>query len=73
MKVRSPDMSVSLRNLFDSTLAFRWIEESRDRLRQFFAPTELALAQDGGPMVDSLAGELNEEAWKKLAAEFFRS
>jgi glycine cleavage system H protein len=73
MKVRSPDMSVSLRNLFESELAAHWIEESMSRLRQFLAPTALAVAQDGGPMVDSLAGTLKDDAWKKLTAEFFRS
>lgn len=73
MKVRSPDMAVSLRNLFESELAHHWMDGSMTRLRQFFAPTELATAQDGGPMIDSLAADVDDETWKKLTAEFFRS
>ena len=80
MKVRSQDMPVSMRNLLDGELAHHWMEDSMDRLRQFFASfeastgtPELAVAQDGGPMVDSLAGGLDDDAWKKMTAEFFRS
>jgi len=73
LKLRSPDMAVSLRNLLGPDLAHRWMEDSMHRLQQLVAPTVLATAQDGGPLVDSVAGTFSDEDWKKMAAEFFRT
>jgi glycine cleavage system H lipoate-binding protein len=77
LKLRSPDMAVSIRNLFGPELLQAWTDDSIARLRQFFVPAGLTpamvTAQDGGSLVDSLAGELDEENWKKLTAEIFRS
>ncbi len=77
LKLRAPDMAVSIRNLFGPELLPAWTDDSMARLRQFFAPAELtpalATSQDGGMIVDSLAASLDAEQWKKLTAEFFRS
>jgi glycine cleavage system H lipoate-binding protein len=73
MVVKAPDLATSLRNLLSGSLARLWMEDSTLRLRQFFAPTALAVAQDGGPMLDSLSAGMDEETWKRLNAEFFRS
>jgi glycine cleavage system H protein len=87
MKVRSPDMAVSIRNLFGAELLPAFTEDSIARLRHFFKPTGFAPArftparftpamvtlQDGGTLVDSLAGKLDDELWKELTAEIFRS
>lgn len=73
MRVRAPDLPVSLRNLLNGSLALRWMEESLARLRQFFAPTALVAAQEGGPMIEGLSAGLDDDAWKRLKAEFFRT
>jgi glycine cleavage system H protein len=77
MKLRSPDMAVSIRNLFGPELLQAWTDDSMARLRNFFAPAGLTPAmvtsQDGGTLVDSLAGKLDDEQWKKLTEELFRS
>ena len=77
LKLRAPDMAVSIRNLFGPELLQSWTDDSMARLRNFFAPAGLtpamATMQDGGTIVDSLAGNLDAEQWKKMTAEFFRS
>ena len=77
MKLRAPDMAVSIRNLFGPELLTAWTDDSMARLREFFAPVGLtpamATMQDGGKIVDSIAANLDAEQWKKLTAEFFRS
>jgi glycine cleavage system H lipoate-binding protein len=73
MVVKAPELHTCLRNLLSGSLARMWMEDSLDRLRQLFAPTALATAQDGGPMLDGLSAQADAETWKKLNAEFFRS
>jgi glycine cleavage system H protein len=81
LKLRAPDMAVSIRNLFGPELMQAWTDDSMARLRQFFAPpgltpalaSNMVTAQDGGTIVDSLTAKLDEEQWKKMTAEFFRS
>ena len=73
MRVKSPDLSTGLRNLLNGSLARGWMEDSLARLRQFFAPTEWAVAQDGGPLLDGLGASLEPKAWMRLQAEFFRT
>ncbi len=73
LRVSAPDLPTSLRNLLSGGMARAWMEDSLERLRQFFAPTAEAMAQDGGPMLDGLSAGLEEAAWKKLKAELFRS
>jgi glycine cleavage system H protein len=72
MRVRAPDLPVSSRNLLKGSLAVRWMEDSLDRLRQMFAPTAMATAQEGGPLLEGLARGLNDVAWQALQTEFFR-
>lgn len=73
LRMRTPDLPISVRNLLSGSLARHWMEDSLARLRQFFAPTALAVAQDGGPLLEGLATGLDDAAWKKLNAEFFRT
>lgn len=73
MVVKAPELHTSLRNLLSGSLARMWMEDSVDRLRQIFAPTALATAQDGGPLMDGLSAQANDEIWRQLNAEFFRS
>lgn len=73
VRVCAPDLSTSMRNLLSGSVVREWMDDSLARLRQFFAPTAWAVAQDGGPLLDGLSAELDEVRWKKLMAEFFRT
>jgi glycine cleavage system H lipoate-binding protein len=66
MKVNSPDLKTSLRNLFNGTMARAWIEEAAVRLNPTMA---YALAQDGGEAVDDITVMLGKE-WEPTVKEF---
>ena len=69
--VQAPDAKTSFRNLLSGALARRWMEEATSRLRTRMFAAEGVMAQDGGMAVEDLTEHLSDEAWKKLASEFF--
>jgi len=71
VRLRSPDLATSLRNLLSGGLAVKWMEESAALLRDFFAQQQggRAHAVSGGPV----PGSLDEQAWRRLRAQFFRT
>ena len=71
LKVNSPDFRTTARNLFDGTLARRWMEDAGERLRTLLGTPAMAYAQDGGLVIDDLSTVMNDEVKDRLDREFF--
>lgn len=71
LTVEAPDAKTSFRNLMGGSLARRWMEDATATLRSMIPNGSLALAQDGGLMVEDLTPLI--EDWDAAAREFFLS
>jgi len=76
--VQSPDAKINFKNLLGGALARWWTEESANRLRMKMptlagAMPAMALAQDGGVAVESVASHIPDKDWAVLTKEFFLS
>jgi len=71
MTVQAPDAKTSFRNLLGGTLARWWTEEAATRLQRRMPMALVALAQDGGVVMNNLTTDMPEEEWMKLVKEFF--
>jgi len=69
MTVEAPDAKTSFRNLLGGNLARSWMENAAAALRSMTPKGSLALAQDGGLMVDDLSPLI--EDWDAAKKEFF--
>jgi glycine cleavage system H lipoate-binding protein len=69
MTVEAPDAKTSFRNLLGGNLARSWMENAAATLRSMTPKGSLALAQDGGLMVDDLSPLI--EDWDAAKKEFF--
>jgi len=71
VKVQSPKLSVSLKNLLSGVMAQKWTETAVENL---FAKAHVemgAVAGDGGSPVSGVAKNLDPEHWDEVAKEFF--
>lgn len=69
MTVEAPDAETSFRNLLGGSLARRWMEDAAAMLRSMTPSGSMALAQDGGLMVDDLTPFI--EDWDAVKRDFF--
>jgi glycine cleavage system H lipoate-binding protein len=68
MTVEAPDAKTSFRNLMGGSLARSWMEGAAATMRSM-THGSLALAQDGGLMVDDLTPFIDD--WEEVKKEFF--
>lgn len=73
MKVQAPDSGINFRNLLNGEVARKWMEEASVRLMSRVPAMAGAVAQDGGPAVSDIDGELPDADWEKVTREFFLS
>jgi glycine cleavage system H lipoate-binding protein len=71
LKVESPRLTTSFRNLLSGLLARKWTEQSVDTLFARANATVGAMAADGGAPVSGMAKQIDAEHWDKIASEFF--
>ncbi|MHA1569085.1 MAG: glycine cleavage system protein H [Alphaproteobacteria bacterium] len=71
MKVESPKISTSFKNLLSGLLAKQWTEQSVENLLERAGVTVGAVAGDGGLPIHGMARQLDEQNWDEIAKEFF--
>jgi len=69
-KVRSPHLFKEFANLFNGSLARRWMEDTRDRFRHELVLATGSVIQDGGVPIEDIASGLDGEAWHTLVQDF---
>jgi len=71
-KVRSSNLTPSLKNMIPSGMIANWFENIRENLAsRRLVPTEAALYADGGEPIHGIARAVDPEKWDDLAREFF--
>lgn len=71
MKVEAPRFSVNKRQLFQGTLAKKWMEEVRENLLSRMNYNLGLVYQDGGLLVDGMARNLDREKWDEIVKDYF--
>ena len=73
LKVESPKVNRSFKNLLSGLLARQWTEQSVEKLFARANPELGLVAGDGGLPFNGMARQLDEEHWDQIAREFFLS
>lgn len=72
VKVKSPNLAVSIRNLIPKDAVANWLEGIRESLmHRRLDPAMAAMYQDGGLPVEGIAKALDPENWDEIAKEYF--
>ena len=71
VKVRPSKLRANLANLLEGNLARRWMQESYERLNQFFSPELGVVMQDGGSLADGIIDSIEPERLPEALREFF--
>jgi glycine cleavage system H lipoate-binding protein len=71
MKVKTPKISVNLKNLLSGALARKWMDGVRESLLARMNYNLGVVSQDGGVLVDGIAKNLDRERWDEIAREYF--
>lgn len=69
-KIKSPELFRELPNLLSSSLAERWIEDTRDRFQHQLMLATGSVIQDGGASIEDIGANLETEEWTALVGEF---
>lgn len=71
--IKSPELSMNVKNLVQGTLVAPWMQNSLNSVRAMAQQLAPALAQDGGTPVKGLLSLLDPNSRRKLISEFFLS
>lgn len=69
-KIKSPELFRELPNLISSSLAERWMEDTRDRFQHQLMVATGSVIQDGGASIEDIGANLDSEQWRVLVSEF---
>jgi len=69
-KIKSPELFKEIPNLLSSTLAERWMEDTRDRFQHQLMLATGSVIQDGGASIEDIGTNLDSEEWQALMSEF---
>ena len=71
LKVRAPNRTASLKNLFSGELASVWMRHATDRLQRLPATGLGVVMADGGTPVRGFGRALGPDEWQAVARDFF--
>jgi len=69
--IKAPEMSTNIKNLLSGPIVPAWMQNSLARIGAMVQQMNPALAQDGGLPVKGLLFQLDADAQRQLAREFF--
>ncbi len=69
MKLRASDLGRSMQNMLSGSLAYKWMEDSRERLQMQLMALSGSVLQDGGEPVADFARHLEDDDWQQLIHE----